>query len=212
MKKLLMVLSAVATFCLLIPGFTLADPTHPNEIGIFTTPDGFGETGTNVVGTPVDVFLVLTIPTNHETGEPFTTIRAFECQLNFSSANDIFLLADALPPAALNIGDTTHLADGYLEYIVGLGEDYPVVNEAAVLIEFTFLNNNTSEIGVTLGPVSAASLPGELVFVSYDSGPPHALTPMYPVSGSQDDPVFIFNGMAVTVENESFGSIKALFR
>jgi hypothetical protein len=35
---------------------------------------------------------------------------------------------------------------------------------------------------------------------------------MHPVSGSHDAPVFLFNGEAVTVESDTFGSVKALYR
>ena len=35
---------------------------------------------------------------------------------------------------------------------------------------------------------------------------------MYSMGGSHEAPVFVFNGEAVAVENESFGSVKALYR
>ena len=37
MKKLLLSVSAAALFTLLIAGAALAEPTHPNEVGLYVT-------------------------------------------------------------------------------------------------------------------------------------------------------------------------------
>ena len=66
-------------------------------------------------------------------------------------------------------------------------------------------------IEVTLGPINitrSPTVPGQMV---YRSGNGH-LEIMHPVSGSHDAPVFVFGGEAVAVENESFGTVKALYR
>ena len=68
---------------------------------------------------------------------------------------------------------------------------------------------------VSLGPLDdSQSIPGEMAFLGghQSSGPDYILTIMYSMGGSHDAPVFVFNGEAVAVENESFGSVKALFR
>ena len=91
MKKLLFAVSAIAVLSLLlVAGSSIAEPTHPNEVGLYMEPfepDGTGVTGTYIVGDPVIVYLVLTRPTDTETGIPYPTINAFECMLTFNPIN-----------------------------------------------------------------------------------------------------------------------------
>ncbi len=206
MKKLLFVVTVMAALSLLVLGSAVAEPTNFNEIGLYTTPDGFGETGTDDTGVPVSVYLVLTKPAAQNV--PCFGVGGFECQLNFNPIGGIFLLSGSLPGNSINIGDVDHINLGYLEYIVGFGSDIPVVSEAVVLVTFSFLNQNAFPVEVTLGPVSNSSIPGHMAFLPPD--PP--LEIMYSMGGSHEAPVFIFNGRAVPVESESFGSVKALYR
>lgn len=212
MQKSQTALFGVLVLSMLTSYVAIAVPTHPNEVGLYTTPDGYGATGTYEIGIPVDVFLVLTKPTDMVIGVPYSNIRGFECQLNFSPVGGLFLLNEILPPNSINIGDNSHLGDGYLEYIVGVPDEMLVTDESVVLIQFTFLNNNAGPVEVTLNPTSVPCNPNEMNFVSYEFGEPYYCTIMHPVSGSHDDPVFIFNGEAVAVEQESFGKVKALYR
>ena len=197
-------------YALLFTGSVFAEPTHPNEVGLYMTPDGYGATGTYEIGIPVDVHLVLTKPTNTETGQPFDAINVFECQLNFSPVPEgtLFNLGEYYPGSAFNVGDNWHIDEGYLEYIVGFGENIPVIDEAVVLVTITFFSTTASEIEVTLGPTSSSSIPGQMNF-GLGVSTPHI---MNPVSGSPDAPVFLFHGEAIAVENETFGSVKALYR
>lgn len=207
MKKISLTVIALVAISMLAPNLASAEPTHFNEIGLYTTMDGYGDTGIEGIGIPLEVYLVLTKPAYN--GTPNSGVKAFECQLNFNPIGNMFKLGDYLLANGLNIGDTDHIGDGYLEYIVGFSEDLPAVNEAVALIEFVFMNLNQGPVEVTLGPVSTPSIPGQIVFV------PAGITEleiMYQVSGHPDAPVFIFNGMAIPVESESFGSVKALYR
>lgn len=207
MKTLLFAVVALFGISMLAPSPVTAEPTHFNEIGLYTTPDGLGDPGIDGIGIPLNVYLVLTKPAYN--GVPSAGIRAFECQLNFNPAGNMFKLADGFLSPALNIGDAGNIGDGYLEYIVGFGDDLPVLNEFATLIEFTFMNLNSVPVEVTLGPVSVPSIPGQMVFIATE-GPD--FQQMHPVSGHPDAPVFIFEGRAIPVESESFGSVKALYR
>ena len=207
MKKMLFAVIAVFSISLLAPGTSLAEPTHFNELGLYTTTDGYGDTGTSVIGSPVDVYLVLTKPAAN--GVPSEGVKAFECQLNFSPVGDLFLLSWQLLALGLNIGDTDHLFEGYLEFIAGFVDVLPGVDDAVALVHFQFLNFNSSPVEVTFSPVSVPSIPGQMVFLpTSDDG----LEIMYPVSGHPDAPVFIFGDMAIPVETESFGSVKSLYR
>ncbi len=210
MKPLSCAIISLVLCTFLFTGTVFAEPTHPNEVGLYLTPHGYGATGTYENGLPVDVYLVLTKPTDTETGLPFSAINFFECQLNFSPfpINALFKLGELFPGSAVNVGNSWNLQEGYLEYIVGFAESIPVIDEAVVLVTITFFLQGTGEIGVTLGPTSSSSIPGQMDFgLGFQS--PHI---MHPVSGSHDAPVFLFNGEAVSVENDTFGSVKALYR
>jgi hypothetical protein len=214
--------TVLALSLLLDPGSSIAEPTHPNEVGLYMTTDGYGATGTSVMGVPVTVYLVMTKPTDVETGEPYQTLWGYALNLHFNPVpnNDLFFLGAVIPPLSVDIGRWKDINEGILEFVVAwsLYQDPPVmvVDEAAVLTEFTFMNLSPGSTEVTLGPVGAPSVGGELVFLGgglppySDEGFPQRV--MYPVGGSHDAPVFIFNGEAVAVENESFGSVKALYR
>ena len=62
MKTLLFAVVALFAISMLAPGPVTAEPTHFNEIGLYTTPDGYGETGIDGIGIPLMVYLVLTKP------------------------------------------------------------------------------------------------------------------------------------------------------
>lgn len=206
-------LLAVTALSLMAFSTAIAEPTHPNEVGLYTAPNGYGETGTYEVGVPVDVYLVLTKPTYTLGGVPYDYVTGFDGQLNFNPTGGVFKLSEIFPDhdRAVNIGDADHIDLGYLEYIVVWYEDEPVINECVVLISFSFMNINPWPVEVTLSPCSLPSIDGQMCFLSVDYADPQ-LEIMHPVSGSHDAPAFIFNGDAVAVENQSFGSLKALFR
>ena len=219
MKKLLLSVFAVALLPLLMAGVVLAEPTDPNEIGLYVTQDGTGPTGTTVIGTPVEVYLVLTRPTDVEgNGQPFISFAGFECLFTFNPVPSLLiLLSTELPPQSLDIGRYKDIQEGILEFIVGISNQtaLPVVNESVAMAKLTFLNLDTTVTEVSLGPIQdIASIPGQMAFLGghTPNGPGYELTPMYSMGGSHEAPVFIFNGEAVAVENESFGSVKALFR
>lgn len=209
MRPQLPVSAIAALVLLLFAGSSLSQHLHPNQIGLFLTPDGTGAAGTDVIGNPVDAFLVLTKPTDLSGGgSPFSHIAVFECQLNFSPAGGILLQNESLGGVGANQGDTFHISDGYLEYEVS-GQGWPVTNESIVLVYFTFVNTMTGPVEVTMGPTSDPFIEGEMVFLGTTS---YEAQVMHPSSGSHDAPVFIFNGEALPVKNETFGSVKALYR
>jgi hypothetical protein len=97
---------------------------------------------------------------------------------------------------------------------VSYGSPLPVVDEAMAVAELTFLNFGTGTTDVFLRPyVPRQSLPGQMAFLGgHAPGTALVLLPMHPISGSYDTAVFQFNGSAVTVDCESFGAVKALYR
>lgn len=211
MKKLLFAVSALAALSLLAPstGFAQHESSSNNQVGLFANPDGTGATGTSDIAVAVPVYLVLINPTDELAGEaPYGTINAFECMLNFTGGS-LFKLADTLPPTAVNVGDNSDINQGFLEYIVGLGTSMDVVNGSATLISFQFMATTPSLTEISLTMTSAPSIPGVMAFQSVSG----QLRQMYNATGTEGNVNFTFNaGGVVATENESFGSVKALFR
>ncbi len=58
MKNLLFAVTALVALSALAPNSSIAEPTHPNEVGLYLTPDGYGATGTYEINVPVEVYLV----------------------------------------------------------------------------------------------------------------------------------------------------------
>ena len=213
MKKLLFAVSALAALSLLAPSTGFAQHVYDNQVGLFLTPDGMGATGTSDIGAGVLVYMVLIRPTDYENGDtPYIDINAFECSLFFDPQpnNNLFLLQTTIPPNAVDIGPSKDINSGRLDFIVGIsdGSEVPVVDGAVSLITFNFMNTSVGTFDVTMGPTTAPGIPGEMSFQS-ETG---QLRIMNPASGDFAASVFQFNGTAVAVENESFGSVKALFR
>ena len=210
MKKLLFAVTAMVALSLLAPGSGFAEPTHPNEVGLyFENEDGTGPTGAFGIGIPLNVYLVLTRPTDPMTGTPYPTINAFECRLDFNPIGNMFKLGEFYPENSINVGDNTNIGLGYLEYVVGFAADVPVTDESVMLVRIMFMHTAPGVIEVTLGPTEGGqSIPGEMAFQSV----PGQLRIMYSMGGSHDAPVFLFEGIAIAVEEESFGSVKALYR
>ena len=214
MKKSLFTMFAILVLSMLATTVVFAEPTHPNEVGLYMTPDGYGATGTMETMVPVDVFLVLTKPADAENGYvPFSYVLGFELGLHFdpSPIGDLFRLGEVFPPGSINVGDNSDINQGFLDYIVGVSTDYPLIvtDESVVLMRFIFLKITDSQTAITLKPTIPASISGEMAFLGEEYS---QLRAMYSVGGSHDAPVFIFNGEAVAVETESFGSVKALYR
>lgn len=211
MKKLLLAVTWIATLSLLAPSSSIAEPTHPNEVGLYLTPDGLGATGTYEVAQPVVVYLVVTKPTDLETGLPHIGASDFECQLNFNPYGTLFAVQVDFPSQNISYGDLNGIGEGHMEFIIDAYSGYPVIDESVVLVRIVFVQVVAEVIEVTLGPINISrspTVPGQMV---YRSGNGH-LEIMHPVSGSMDAPVFIFNGAAVAVDQESFGSVKASYR
>jgi len=214
MMKSLFTMCSILVLSMLVSSVVFAEPTHPNEVGLYMTPDGYGATGTMETMVPVDVFLVLTKPADAENGfVPFSHVLGFELALHFDPApyGDLFKLGEVFPPGSINVGDNSDINQGFLDYIVGISTDYPLIvtDESVVLMTIIFFKVTASQTAITLKPIIPASISGEMAFLGEDY---EQLRAMHSISGSHDAPVFIFNGEAVAVEKESFGSVKALFR
>ena len=201
-------------------GLCFAAPTAPNEVGLYLEPNGYGDTGTSVTGSPVTVYLVLTKPQGEELGWiPFTYAQSYECYMFFDPVPTgvLFLLYATFPPGAINIGQSIDNNNGHYDLVVGVPYAHPVVDEAIVLASFEFLMTADNSIGVFLRPSEGGTtIEGEMCYLGGNEldemDSVWELQRMRPVSGSFDDPVFIFNGMAVQTEVMTFGQVKALYR
>jgi len=167
------------------------------------------------MGSPVVAYLVLTKPAEVENDNaPFLNITGFECRLNFDPVpdNDLLLLDHVIPPQCHDFGPNKDINSGFLEFLVGAisPSTIPVVNEAVVLVTMTFMNLNPATTVVTLGPPSWNPMMTCVGRTTQDADP--VGQEMHSVGGSLEAGVFEFNGEAVSVDNVSFGSVKALYR
>jgi len=212
MKKFFVASLAAIFLALLIPGLGMTqDPPTPNILGLYEFSDGTGATESYDIGSPITVYLVLKNPADEQNGdEPYPSINAFECQLNFNPPGNLFKLAEIIPcdGCCMNVGDSSDISQGFLEYIIGFNVDYFVTDESIVLIEFVFMHTAAGNIEVTLGSTSKPSIPGEMVFQSVVG----ELRVMHSASGPHGGPVYLFSDGPDPVVSSTFGSVKALYR
>ena len=212
MKKLFVSGLATIILSLLIHGIGLAqDPPTPNILGLYEFSDGTGATGTADIGSPVTAFLVMKNPADEQNGDaPYPSINAFECMLTFNPPGNLFKLAEIIPcdGCCMNVGDSSDINQGFLEYIIGFSSDNFATDESIVLVEFVFMHTSPGNIEVTLGPTSKPSIPGEMVFQSVVG----ELRVMHSASGSHDTPVYYFGHGPDPVVSSTFGTVKALYR
>ncbi len=211
MKKFFVASLAAIFLALLIPGLGLAqDPPTTNTLGLYEFSDGTGATGTSDIGSPVTVYLVLKNPVDEQNGDaPYPSSNSFECQLNFNPPGNLFKLAEIIQnDGGMNVGDSSDINQGFLEYIIGFSRDDFVTDESIVLIEFVFMHTAAGNIEVTLGPTSKPSIPGEMVFQSVFG----ELRVMHSASGPHGGPVYLFSDGPDPVVSSTFGSVKALYR
>ncbi len=197
--------SAIATLLLLTPCAGIAQiHVLPNQVGLYEFSDGTGATGSCDCCVPEVIYLVLTKPTDEQNEDtPYTTINAFECMLAFVPRGNLFLMDDTLPPGAVNSGDNTDISTGFLEYIVEIGNDYPVTEDSVQLIKFTLMKTAPGHLDIFLTSTSDPGIPGEMTFQSV-SGEPRVMHP-------SQTPAFTWEP-GLPVESAAFGSVKALYR
>lgn len=199
---------------LMIPQLCLAQWYFPNEVGMFTTNDGTGATQTSAISMPVDVYLVLLDPTDFsDPGDsvPLDHINGFECTLSFdpNPLGNLFVLSDALADGAINVGDNSDINQGFLEYDVTLGSDFPVTEGSVQLIYFQFMALNATTTDIHLVPPSNPAIPG---MMSYQS-PVGEFHQMDPFSSCLGGLIFRFGYICgLSAEASTFGRVKALYR
>lgn len=213
MRTFLFFICAILAHSILFPTLVVAEPTHPNEIGLYLTVDGTGPTGVTTPNTFVPAYLVLTRPTITETGEPVLNLTGFDLMIHVDPipAGDLFVLRIAFWPGIMDCCPDPFFGDrpySLIDVSYYPAQPQPVTGQSVVLIEYDFLKLSSSPHVITLEPLPTAAIPGQMSFQPANGD----RQIMHPISGSFEDPVFVFNGEAVGVESVSFGSVKALYR
>ena len=121
----------------------------------------------------------------------------------FVPRGNLFLMEDALAPGAINSGNNTDISSGFLEYIVEIGNDYPVTEDSVQLIKFTLMKTAPGHLDIFLTPTSNPGIPGEMTYQSV-SGEQRVMHP-------SQTPAFSWEP-GLLLESEPFGSVKALYR
>ncbi len=210
MKKLSLIMSACAILLLVAPIWSIAQDEYPNEVGLYTNPDATGPYGISPpLSVPTDIWLVLSNVVDLENGGvPMEMVTAFECQIGVTPdpLNDFYLLSYDFGDSnstAINVGDWS---DG--ELIIGLATPVFIANGTAFLAKITIMALSSTRYDLSLNPTSKPGIPGEIAFVGDDG----TIKKMNSIGGAVGATVFSIFGEAVAIENESFGSVKALYR
>jgi hypothetical protein len=210
MKKLPMLMSAFALLILAVPVLSIAQDSYPNEVGLFVNPDATGPAGISPqLSVPTDIWLVLTNVVDLENGGiPMEHVTGFECRIGVTPdpTDDFFLLGFDFADSNANSVNIGNWSEG--ELIVGYALPVSVANENVVLARITVFCTSTTRFDLSLNQTSKPGIPDEMAFVGDDG----TIKQMDSIGGSIGATVFSIYGEAVAVENESFGSVKALFR
>ena len=192
MKKLvaLLLVSMMASVA-----FAGLDP-DTDSFGVYV--DNAGMNNCAVVGpfTPTPVYLLLMNPASATNG--------FECTVTPVGAPHFILSTTLGGTGALDVDAS---ANGFA---VGAAANYPVVNNAAVLVTWSVMLQGAGELAFYITEASIPSMPGDLPVVTGDG----VLRRCGVASGDVTLPVGGFNMATCPVSEEvsSFGNVKSLFR
>ncbi len=199
MKKIVIALMLT----LLVGGNALAqlDPDD-DGIGIYFDPCACVNCLDLEVGT-YDAYLVITHPTSVD------GVKGWEAKIWHTG------------PALVNfelLGDAINAATRPMEYVVGLGS--PAINPftfpaVVMAILHVAIYDVTAPVEFFIDHVYFNSIPDVYQPVYIDGGDYTILKPLQQIQGSADLPVAIVNGDCsgtVATENQTFDSLKALFR
>lgn len=210
MKKLLLVMSALAALALLVPSTGVAQPFY-NQIGIYTTQDA-DPANTSFTGTPgsFTAYCVIINPRNYNLGAPgsgveqnISVVGGFEFKIVVPAG--VFVLGATLPPMTTNFHSDTN---NFL-----CGTNLPVNNGVATCVTLNIGAFSQVENYFYLAPVNAIpSVPGFLAITDYNDD--FRLNAAYPASGDFAAPVFGLwpTTPVVPTADASWGDLKSLFR
>jgi len=226
MKNIIIAVSVI--FCLILFTGTVLAPgighaqVFNNEIGLYTDLSADpASTSINIESNVLfDVFLLVTNPVNEEFGPP-DCAPPIQRDIPIIDAIQFRLL---IPEVGLYTMATT--PNGTISLWAGTRPDYALAfdvpipvpeNRAVLFITFTFMVLDTDPKEFFLGPTVSFSWNGLVILDTSEILDPRCpnngnLQRVYPVSGDYDMPVFGINTSVVVTENESFGSVKALYR
>ncbi|PID78761.1 hypothetical protein CSA17_06085 [bacterium DOLJORAL78_65_58] len=207
MKKLIFAMAALAALSLLAPaaGFAQLDLTARNQIGIYTDADC---TSASVDLTSVgmlDAYIVVTNPYSNERDEPVSALTGYELGLTIPGDNAGFLqiLSMNIAVPGLNIGNSTN-------HLVGFGSPALVVdNKLHVSTLSLFYSGSGQDVAIHMTTATPASIEGVMCLLEAVT---EDLIPVYPSSGSFENPVFAINASVTATDVTSFDNIKAMYR
>ena len=200
MRKLLFALSALAALFMIAPSNGYAQFVYQSMVGLYQDDSVLDvHTGTTPGFQSENVYIVLTNPylnvglAEGESGTvPVTQIKAFDMRLTVPAGHT--LLGLNLPVSGTILGTPP-------DFAAGLSTPINVVDGAVTLGWFSIFVASTAPAEYFLGPVAEGpEIEGHMAAVDGDG----TSFMIYPVSGSHDEPVFVFNGDApVATENAS---------
>ena len=201
MKKSIQLTTLLITLSLFTWTTALASMDH-NELGFYTDPE-MSETHIFTASSSVfDVHMIITNPFNEELGQPIESTNAVEFSYFFPSESAFILTTFWYN------GTSFEFSNDGSTHIIGWAEPLLTIDDSIYLGYKTFLVITSEPFGIYLGPSNIPSIPGHMAFLD----PGYGLHPLYPTSGSYDDPVFGVNTQVVATERATFDQVKALYR
>lgn len=206
MKKLFFAVSALAALSLLAPSTGFAQVTYtPSHLGLYT--EAMEVNAALPQFQQMVVNLVITTPYNGEESRDVAWVGGYECGIVLNGSG--LLTTVTWPTAtALNVGTADN-------QIVAFGPNpIQVVDGAAVLANFNFLNTGDGPLTITLIPAEPTSVPGMMAFLDDEGTVNGGLLPLMTSAGDFANPVFGFNAdpQIVATDASSFDNIKAMYR
>ena len=200
------------------PPASAQEPEFKNEIGLFLAPDDldtFSAPMEDYVFSMFSMYLVLMNPYLDSEEAPYlpgsipvTNISGFECRLD--TPYDLVLYDDVqLPVSGTILGMRPDMTVGYSEPVV-------VDDGVVVLAEVPLFSAANQRAAIYLRPISdEPEIPGHMAAVTSLVPGQWTTFRIYPISGSIDAPVFIFDpepGEPVAAESATWSDVKAIYR
>ena len=216
MKYLLTTVVAASLFLFLV-GICFAATNDQNELGLFyDRSDLTSVSHSDNVQSYETIHLILLNPYFNCSfidnqyvvavgTKPVTNIKGVEIRVEHPVGQTLFYSS---PGGAMIIGQSP-------DYIIAFDDPIPVIDRQAYLGSFFVLGvQQTATNEYFLTPIGGynPSISGHMACSSQLDDGTSRMHAAFPISGSHDAPVFVFNGAPVPTERETWSSVKALYR
>ncbi len=204
MKKMFFAVSALAALSLLAPTMGFAQGAD-NQLGFYSDADMSSSSLDAAAYSTVEVFMIVTNPYNDTENRAIESIFGIEFSVMIPAGT-----AQVISTTWTNNANAIDVDNTPDNHIVGWGLPVPTVGGVIQLGTKSVLLLTADPFVIHIAPhITTPSIPGAMAILDFDGS---TIQPIYPSSGSYDNPVFGFNTTVVATEPTSFDNVKALYR